>query len=243
MQMRWVVPLWTHPILLQRPCPNEMEDSCKSCLSSVPKIKLTLDKQYHSKTLHFPSRTTSDRLVSTNAVDLINHLLQEKEHRLSCGQYRVTDILSKNKSKTRLPLYNTGGHVYPDDASNIKSHPFFDEIRWDSLSRTSPPFIPKVNGWEDTRYFDDARPFEESDIAKSASPSETSSSDDPAGDDQKRWSRKRARDKILRDPGHGKVALELRKGAFTGYEYRQPKAVEMAFVPERGRAYLPQYGF
>ena len=40
--------------------------------------------------------------------------------------------------------------------------------------------------------------------------------------------KKRARDKILRDLGCGKLALELRKkGAFLGYEYRRPEGVDV----------------
>jgi serine/threonine protein kinase len=40
--------------------------------------------------------------------------------------------------------------------------------------------------------------------------------------------KKRARDKILRDLGCGKLALELRKkGAFLGYEYRRPKGPDV----------------
>ena len=48
--------------------------------------------------------------------------------------------------------------------------------------------------------------------------------------------KKRTRDKILRDLGCGKLALELRKkGAFLGYEYRRPRGavvvVKLAWKP------------
>lgn len=48
-----------------------------------------------------------------------------------------------------------GYFVYPDDASDLKRHPFFRSIRWDQIPYTRPPFVPKVKSWEDTRYFED----------------------------------------------------------------------------------------
>lgn len=49
-----------------------------------------------------------------------------------------------------------GFYVFPNDAADIKIHPFFRNIKWDEIHQSVPPFIPKVKGWEDTRYFDDA---------------------------------------------------------------------------------------
>lgn len=45
--------------------------------------------------------------------------------------------------------------VYPNDASDIKAHPFFRGIRWNELHLMQPPLIPRVMNWEDTRYFND----------------------------------------------------------------------------------------
>lgn len=61
--------------------------------------------------------------------------------------------------------------------------------------------------------------------------------DKNAPEDQKpQVAKKRARDKILRDPATGKTALDLRKkGAFVGYTYRRPKPVRLALETERGR--------
>jgi hypothetical protein len=50
-----------------------------------------------------------------------------------------------------IPSY----YVYPNDAADIKSHPFFRDIRWNELHLTQPPLVPRVKGWEDSRYFDD----------------------------------------------------------------------------------------
>lgn len=104
----------------------------------------------------------SDKLVTGEAVDLINSLLQEKEFRLSCTEYRQNDP-PPARSPPRYLFYNIdafsqdnrGYYVYTNDATDIKAHPFFRNINWDILFRTIPPFIPKVKGWEDTRYFDD----------------------------------------------------------------------------------------
>jgi serine/threonine-protein kinase RIM15 len=36
----------------------------------------------------------------------------------------------------------------------IKSHPFFNGIQWDTLLQQKPPFVPKPYDPADTRYFD-----------------------------------------------------------------------------------------
>jgi hypothetical protein len=180
--------------------------------------------------------------------------------------------------------------VYPNDAVDIKAHPFFRGIKWDKLHQSSPPFIPKVNGWEDTRYFEDAgsvidhgafsastdaqdsgdeneevegkqknpaynqkEPLQDQGSYRRPSPNDNTSSDavePPTKDRRKRKDKKRPRDKMLRDKKIQKTVLKMRKeGAFLGYTYRRPKAVAMAFAPERGRVYLSRghlselYGF
>ena len=96
-------------------------------------------------------------------MDLINSLLQEKEHRLCSGMYRLNDyqqskcvpgrlVTPRVNKKTRDPQ---GHYVYPDDAADIKAHPFFHDLVWDSLHLSRPPFIPAVESQDDTRYFDD----------------------------------------------------------------------------------------
>lgn len=103
----------------------------------------------------------TDKLVSAEAIDVINSLLQEKEFRLSSSKYKTNDVLTSRASKCFFykpdgSNQNYQGHyVYPNDASDIKSHPFFHGINWDEIHRMSPPFVPKVRGWEDTRYFED----------------------------------------------------------------------------------------
>ena len=48
-----------------------------------------------------------------------------------------------------------GHYVYPNDAEDIKAHPFFQGLSWDRLHLSRPPFVPDVKGREDTKYFDD----------------------------------------------------------------------------------------
>lgn len=60
------------------------------------------------------------------------------------------------------PRYNnvTNYWVYPNDAAEIKVHPFFRGIRWNDLHMMAPPYIPRVKDWEDTHYFDDWKDIE-----------------------------------------------------------------------------------
>ncbi|CAP80768.1 Pc12g11410 [Penicillium rubens Wisconsin 54-1255] len=88
---------------------------------------------HHSRTLRFPREKHTDKLVSQEAMDLITRILQEREYRLCSPNY----------------------YVYPNDAADIKIHPFFRGIRWQDLHMCQPPVVPRVRNWEDTRYFDD----------------------------------------------------------------------------------------
>jgi hypothetical protein len=52
--------------------------------------------------------------------------------------------------------FHTGQIVYPNDAEDIKRHPFFRSIQWSTLHLTRPPFVPRVHGNQPiTKYFDD----------------------------------------------------------------------------------------
>jgi serine/threonine protein kinase len=181
--------------------------------------------------LVFPEKATykrngkeRSRIISNEPVHLIKQLLREKEARLSSKKYFLNDY--------------SGSHVYGDDADELKKHVFFEKIDWINLHLIKPPFVPNVTTWEDTKYFDEA------DVISAV---ESDSSDDFDQDQQMnsplqgcaidgtrspnapspKKSKKRARDKILRDTDCGKLALEMRKnGAFLGYEYRRPMVVD-----------------
>lgn len=163
-------------------------------------------------------------------------------------------------------------YVYPDDATDIKAHPFFKGIPWNELHLVQPPMIPRVTGWEDTRYFADmnsaananAAPIDcdheanEDNIAAGPEAMMENTSDEratkpasspgelpggtaeprtlQAAEAEKKKSKDRPRDKILRDEECGWTALEIRKrGSFLGYTYRRPKCPAMALNSGRGR--------
>ncbi|KAG9193319.1 kinase [Alternaria panax] len=122
----------------------------------------------HTRWLRFPSeqryaRPNIDRVplmpVSRNAIDLMMRLLEERQDRLSAKRYRENDWALRDKAvgARRNRNVNTTGHiVYPNDAEDIKSHPFFRNIQWSQLHQTRPPFVPRVHGGQPiTKYFDD----------------------------------------------------------------------------------------
>lgn len=135
--------------------------------------------QQHSRTLQFPREKPSDKLVSQDAIDLIGRILQERELRLCSSRYQANDVLTGRPASANFlysmdPRYrNVASYfVYPNDASDIKSHPFFKGIRWNELHLTQPPMVPRVKNWEDTRYFDDWKSIGDIDEASISSDSE-----------------------------------------------------------------------
>jgi protein-serine/threonine kinase len=119
-------------------------------------------------------------------------------------------------------MQNYGGScAYPDDAEQIKAHPFFHGTPWDRLHRMEPPFVPWVPDSRSlTKYFE-----HEDDIMGSY---DDDSMPAPVLDvDGGAKEVTRARDKILRDPTVGRQVLEVRKtSAFLGYTYRRPRLVQ-----------------
>lgn len=104
-------------------------------------------------------------------MELINSLLQEKEHRLSSKKYRWNDWQHSARTPGQLLARRSDPHardyqgnfVYPDDATDIKSHQFFARIAWDRLHLTRPPFVPDVKSCDDTKYFDEEDPISDVD--------------------------------------------------------------------------------
>jgi protein-serine/threonine kinase len=191
--------------------------------------------------------------VSRNAIDLMMRLLEERQDRLSARRYRENDWVLRDKAvgARRNRNLNTTGHiVFPNDAEDIKSHPFFRNIQWSTLHMTRPPFVPRVHGGQPiTKYFDDeAEIMSASDHLDSSSYEAVeglATPNDPThrGEDdttpqaaregfaksfqnirRRKREKKRPRDKLLRDPHIGRTVLEIRKkGAFVGYTYRRPR--------------------
>ncbi|OQE47540.1 hypothetical protein PENCOP_c001G08096 [Penicillium coprophilum] len=202
----------------------------------------------HARTLRFPREKSTNKLVSQDAMDLITRILQEREYRLCSPKYQANDILNGRPVSTQMlysmdPRYRNiaSYYVYPNDAADIKIHPFFRGIRWQELHMCQPPMVPRVRNWEDTRYFDDWKlpgdiaenpagtdsedvdqdPDEilprdqEIDPLKDAEPpvAETTprAAPEQANDAEKRKEKRRPRDKILRDKQMSKTVLEIRK--------------------------------
>ena len=135
--------------------------------------------QDNAKTLIFPDEREVDRKekVSFDAMELVNSLLQEKEHRLCSKKYRLNDYQHSKRTPGQLIARRAdphaqdyqGNYVYPDDATDIKTHAFFRRISWDRLHLTRPPFVPDVSGRDDTKYFDEEEPISDVDDAASQS--------------------------------------------------------------------------
>ena len=89
-------------------------------------------------------------------------LIQQKERRLSSRKYLMNDFcqtatadghISSSSDESDFRDYR-GYFVFPDDASDIKMHPFFEGIDWARLHLMRPPEVPRVRDHIDTRYFD-----------------------------------------------------------------------------------------
>lgn len=113
--------------------------------------------------------------VSYDAMDLINSILQEKEHRLCSQQYKLNDYQHSKRIPGQLIAARAnkqsvdyqGHYVYADDATDIKAHPFFSGLAWDRLHLSRPPFVPDIKSRDDTKYFDNDDPISDVDDASS----------------------------------------------------------------------------
>jgi serine/threonine protein kinase len=137
---------------------------------------------HHRRTLHFPAHPPRiSRPTSTNplarrslpppsdaAIDLLRSILTDKEMRLSSRKYRHTEArlarrLSASASSPTnlnraLSQHPSVRHVYPDDAAEIKAHPFFEGIDWEHLHMIPPPFVPRVREHQSiTKYFEEEK--------------------------------------------------------------------------------------
>lgn len=127
----------------------------------------------HKKTLHFP---TSDRAPepSIAALDLMMQILVEKEKRLCSLQYQANDYGRRlqGSQMVRCRMDKTysdypGYFVFPNDAEDIKRHPFFHGVDWRGIRNVRPPYMPFVRHSLDTKYFDDEGPVSDIDSTSS----------------------------------------------------------------------------
>lgn len=135
------------------------------------KTKLKILK--HKSTFGFP-QVDSKNQPSTEAMDVMMRLLVEKEKRLCSRKYRLNDyttqLIAGRPVKFAADKHHKnyeGYFVYPDDADDLKRHPFFNGIPWTSMLKRRAPFKPKVENWEDTKYFEEDHPISDIDNASS----------------------------------------------------------------------------
>lgn len=97
--------------------------------------------------------------VSRHAIDFIMRILEDRPNRLSAKRYRENDWVFRDRAMGTRRVRNqnnTGQIVFPNDAEDIKAHPFFRNIQWSTLHLTRPPFVPRVHGDQPiTKYFDE----------------------------------------------------------------------------------------
>lgn len=127
-----------------------------------------LTRKQHKQHLRFSNeprfaRPHIDRVplmpVSRDAIELMMRLLDDRRVRISCKRYRENNWVLRDRASSARPHRSTkpAGHiVFPNDAEDIKAHPFFRNIQWTTLHLTRPPFVPRVHGEQSiAKYFDD----------------------------------------------------------------------------------------
>jgi protein-serine/threonine kinase len=189
----------------------------------------------HHLHLRFPNQSRYHRPQSANptllspvseqAINLIARLLTNKEDRLSCRRYRDNDLRGRRNGRvsSRYPYF-----VHPCDAEDIKSDTWFHNIPWNNIQHSVPPWIPSVKRDQDL-----AKWFEDEDQILGTSDNIGGEETEPSLGQEKLKSKtpaKRARDKILRDPVSGPVALEVRRrNAFLGYTWHRSDGLSVGF--------------
>ena len=75
---------------------------------------------------------------SETAINLMKLLLREQDRRLGSAAYTRCRYPKRHRSAPESSV------VAADDAEEIKAHPFFSTIHWESLHRSRPPFVPEA---------------------------------------------------------------------------------------------------
>ena len=85
----------------------------------------------------------SDKFVSTDAIDLISQLLQEKEYRLSARNYRLNDLAERSFFKGMDPRYRNyrGMYVPTMQAISRRTLSFAGSIGMRFIGQRRPSFL------------------------------------------------------------------------------------------------------
>ncbi|TIA38501.1 kinase-like protein [Aureobasidium pullulans] len=98
----------------------------------------------HRNTLRFPpgERLSHSGIAypapSETAINLMKLLLREQDRRLGSAAYTRCRYPKRHRSAPESSV------VAANDAEEIKAHPFFSTIHWESLHRSRPPFVPEA---------------------------------------------------------------------------------------------------
>ncbi|KAK1724624.1 kinase-like domain-containing protein [Colletotrichum acutatum] len=96
--------------------------------------------------------------VSRVCRQLIKDLLQDKDGRLSSPEYRNQDA---RRSWEKLQGYKRvpSQYVFNNDASEIKAHPWFRGVPWETIRSSRPEWIPHIQSYADSHYFEEDEPI------------------------------------------------------------------------------------
>jgi len=172
--------------------------------------------------LEFPP----DIHVANDSQDFLLRLLTEKHLRLSCGFYRENDRNRPSKPTS---------FVHPNDATEVKKHPFFKGVDWATVSQVVPPHIPAPVTVEELLA---RRPKKE---VRVVAPTDGTIEEEEEMDGDLGATTKNSMpyvvelddfqsvvQKVLPDGRKVDEFMELRKQkAFLGYTYRRPKTVSV----------------
>ncbi|KAJ9125369.1 hypothetical protein QFC22_000329 [Naganishia vaughanmartiniae] len=158
-------------------------------------------------TLRFPTKPK----VSRDCTDFLTKLLCEPEDRLGSMATSSTNRPNSIMFSERNPEYRTKTAdkvgLGDDGAAQIKAHPWFKKISWDSIHLEMAPYQPNLRKEDDTRHFEDGI-ADEPLCAPGGGPADVT------------------RDPMLADKKHGAELLRLRKGmAFAGWTYKANKQI------------------
>ncbi|OQO11649.1 hypothetical protein B0A48_03376 [Cryoendolithus antarcticus] len=120
----------------------------------------------YRSTLTFPvierwARPTSEARIQLSplgddVVDLMQGMITDRDSRLSSRQYRQQEPRLGRRASNASTSQTK--HVYPNDAEEIKAHPFFRGVHWTDRHRMQPPFIPRIREKQSiTKYFEDEK--------------------------------------------------------------------------------------
>ncbi|KAK1994513.1 kinase-like protein [Colletotrichum falcatum] len=96
--------------------------------------------------------------VSKMCRHLIRDLLQDKRDRLSSPKYRDQDDRRARQRHMGHPE-TPRNYVFPNDANEIKAHPWFRGVPWEKMRFIQPEWIPDIKSFADAHYFEEDEPI------------------------------------------------------------------------------------